>query len=241
MMCLLKVACILLAALTLNAQEDYGARGAGMARRRNNRGPLITVVLAGVCGWTVGSWLSDSSAAKKYQAKKLPLLEYIQQQEQTAQLRETQYKKQYQKLYREYERMERESTERDYEEFKAPDTDGDDMISRVEFNTYVRKYLSSFPELTEKDFPKFEEFDLNHDGVVSFDEWQGFLVQQKADEAAKKKSEATGAKKAGDGSQYDALLQALYEQSNQADSFNSLQKNIASGTRGGGGGAVRRA
>ena len=107
MMCLLKVACILLAALTLNAQEDYGARGAGMARRRNNRGPLITVVLAGVCGWTVGSWLSDSSAAKKYQAKKLPLLEYIQQQEQTAQLRETQYKKQYQKLYREYERMER--------------------------------------------------------------------------------------------------------------------------------------
>ena len=39
------------------------------------------------------------------------------------------------------------------------------MISREEFDTYVRKYLSSFPELSEKDFPKFEEFDLNHDGM----------------------------------------------------------------------------
>ena len=42
------------------------------------------------------------------------------------------------------------------------------MISREEFDTYVRKYLSSFPELSEKDFPKFEEFDLNHDGMYVY-------------------------------------------------------------------------
>ena len=77
--------------------------------------------------------------------------------------------------------MEKETIERDYEEFKAPDTNNDDMISRSEFNTYVRKYLSSFPELSEKDFPKFEEFDL--DGfvvvvvvVVVFDALFAFVV-----------------------------------------------------------------
>jgi Ca2+-binding EF-hand superfamily protein len=62
------------------------------------------------------------------------------------------------------------------------------MISRAEFNTYVRKYLSSFPELSEKDFPKFEEFDLDGDGIVSFEEWQQFLVLQKQIEAKKGKT-----------------------------------------------------
>ena len=48
--------------------------------------------------------------------------------------------------------MEKETVERDYEEFKAPDTNNDDMISRAEFNIYVKKYLSSFPELSSATF-----------------------------------------------------------------------------------------
>jgi Ca2+-binding EF-hand superfamily protein len=97
------------------------------------------------------------------------------------------------------------------------------MITREEFDTYVRKYLSSFPELSEKDFPKFEEFDLNHDGIVSFDEWQEFLAQQKLKEAEKTK---TGGTK---DSTYNDLLDALYEQSYQSDGFSSLQKNSQRG------------
>merc|ERR1711991_1246689 len=87
-------------------------------------------------------------------------------------------------LYKAYEEMEKETVERDYEEFKAPDTNNDDMISRAEFNIYVKKYLSSFPELSERDFPRFEEFDLDGDGIVSFEEWQQFLYLQKQKEAA---------------------------------------------------------
>ena len=84
--------------------------------------------------------------------------------------REQQWQTEYQKLYKAYENLETDTIKRDYEEFKAPDTDGDDQVSREEFAIYVRKYLSSFPELSEKDFPKFDEFDLNGDGIVSFAE-----------------------------------------------------------------------
>lgn len=122
--------------------------------------------------------------------------------------------------------MEKETIDRDYEEFKAPDTNNDDMISRSEFNTYVKKYLSSFPELSERDFPRFEEFDLDGDGIVSFEEWQQFLYIQKQKEAAAAKS---GKQQTG---QYADLLNSMYEQSAQSDSFNTLQKNMGTQQRG---------
>ena len=155
--------------------------------------------------------------------------------------RDKQWQVEYRKLYALYDELEKESIERDYEEFKAPDTNNDDMISRTEFNTYVRKYLSSFPELSEKDFPKFEEFDLDHDGNVSFEEWQQFLYQQKLLEQQKAKA---GTGKSGTTSAYNELLNALYEQSHSSDSFNSLNKQISAGSKGtaaaakGGAGAV---
>jgi hypothetical protein len=52
-----------------------------------------------------------------------------------------------------------EALQRDYDEFKQPDIDGDDKISRAEFNMYVKNYLSNYPGLSEKDYPKFEDFD----------------------------------------------------------------------------------
>lgn len=138
-------------------------------------------------------------------------------------LRDKQWQQEYSKLYKSYEKLERETLERDYEEFKAPDSDNDDMISRSEFNTYVKKYLSSFPELSEKDFPKFDDFDLDGDGMVSFDEWQKFLYQQKQQEAKR----AKGEKSNNNQDLYAELLNALYEQSTQADNFNGLQKNLS--------------
>lgn len=49
-----------------------------------------------------------------------------------------------------------EAIQRDYDEFKQPDIDGDDRISRAEFNMYVKNYLSNYPGLKPEDYPKFE-------------------------------------------------------------------------------------
>ncbi|CAM9871009.1 unnamed protein product [Chrysoparadoxa australica] len=70
-------------------------------------------------------------------------------------------------------------TQLDYEEFKQPDVNNDDMISRAEFNQYIRSYLQAYPHIKASDIPKFEDFDLNHDGVVSFQEWERYLEQQR--------------------------------------------------------------
>lgn len=64
-----------------------------------------------------------------------------------------------------------EEIQRDYEEFQQPDIDGDDRISRAEFNLYVKNYLSNYPGLQEKDYPKFEDFDHDGDGYVGFQEY----------------------------------------------------------------------
>lgn len=185
----------------------------------------MIATISGIFGGLVGGLLQSQRLKKKYSKERKELLQYIQMQDEIARQREKAWQQEYQKVYKAYEELERETVERDYEEFKAPDTDNDDMISRAEFNTYVKKYLSSFPELSEQDFPKFEDFDLDHDGMVSFEEWQRFLMQQKAQEAKKAKNEKSS------GGAYQQLLDALYEQSNQADSFNSLQKNMGSGSR----------
>lgn len=109
----------------------------------------------------------------------------MQLQDEVYQQREKQFQHEIKKLYKIVEELEQDAVKRDYEEFKAPDADNDDMISQAEFNTYVEKYLKSFPELSEQDFPKFEEFDVDENGKVSFEEWQQFLVTQKLNEQSK--------------------------------------------------------
>jgi len=125
-----------------------------MAKKKANSGPLMVGIVGGVVGTMFGGWLQGRKMKKKYDKEKKELIQYIQLQEEIYKQREQQWQAEYQKLYKAYDSLEKETTERDYEEFKAPDTNNDDMISRAEFNTYVRKYLSSFPELSEKDFPK---------------------------------------------------------------------------------------
>ncbi|RYH26485.1 EF-hand domain-containing protein [archaeon] len=164
----------------------------------------------------VGATVQGQRLTRKFKKEKLDLLEQV---ELTLQQRDEKWRKEYMRVYKAYEELEKETVERDYEEFKAPDTNNDDMISRAEFNAYVTKYLSSFPELSEADFPKFDDFDQDEDGLVSFDEWQKFLVQQKLQEAQMKKNDKNN------NSAYQELLSSLYEQSNQADSWDSLTKN----------------
>jgi Ca2+-binding EF-hand superfamily protein len=186
-------------------------------------------VVSGVVGGLIGSWWTSRRMKKSQEKEKKELLRYIQYQEELAKATSAQWQKEYQKLYDAYAEMEKDTIERDYEEFKAPDRDGDDIISREEFNVYVKKYLSSFPELSERDFPRFEEFDMNSDGKVTFDEWQTFLYEQKIKEQAAAKNKVAGSK---EDDAYSNLMNAIYESSSQSDGFSSLQKNVASNQRG---------
>jgi Ca2+-binding EF-hand superfamily protein len=227
----MKIGCLvaLVAAFSQVADsQDYAefARDHGM-QRRNNAGPLLMGAVGGVFGTVAGTWWTTRKLKKKHSKEKKDILHYMQAQDEIYKNRESQWQAEYKKLYKAYEQMEKETLERDYEEFKAPDANGDDMISRAEFNTYVRKYLSSFPELSEKDFPKFEEFDLDGDGIVSFQEWQRFLQQQKLKEAQEGK---VAEKKTGG---YNDLLNQLYEDSATTDSFNSLnqRRGVTGGRR----------
>lgn len=174
-------------------------------------------VFGGIIGWAA----TAHTMKRKLGAEKKELLQYIQLQNEVYREREKQWQQEYQKLFKQYEQLEKETVERDYEEFKAPDTNNDDMISRAEFNVYVKKYLSSFPELSESDFPKFDDFDLDGDGQVSFEEWQEFLQMQKQQEAKKKDAGKSS------NSQYADLINALYDSSSKAEGFNGVQKNLA--------------
>lgn len=108
--------------------------------------------------------------------------------------RENVWEEEYLKLHDRYQLLLKDVEERDYEEFKAPDANQDDLITREEFNNYVTKYLATFPELAEKDFPKFDDFDTDHDGLVSFKEWKSFINKQKLRESqtVAKKNEGSG-------------------------------------------------
>eukprot|EP01031_Cornospumella_fuschlensis_P046084 gene46084-56413_t len=158
--------CVAFFAAAIVAQ-DYAeyARGANLNRRRN-RNPLLAAVVGAVVGGVVGATVQSQRLNRKFKKEKLDLLEQV---ELALQQRDEKWRKEYMKVYKAYEELEKETVERDYEEFKAPDSNNDDMISRSEFNAYVTKYLSSFPELSEADFPKFDDFDQDEDGLVSFD------------------------------------------------------------------------
>lgn len=90
-------------------------------------------------------------------------------------------------------KSELDALQRDYDEFKQPDIDGDDRISRAEFNMYVNNYLKNYPGLAEKDYPKFEDFDHDGDGYVSFQEYaQQMALQVQQAEQEQYYAEQTG-------------------------------------------------
>ena len=119
---------------------------------------------------------------------------------------------------------EMEAMQRDYDEFKQPDVDGDDRISRAEFNMYVKNYLSNYPGLAEKDYPRFEDFDHDRDGFVSFAEYskQMALQAKQADKEQKRAAQNGYGAEAQKARNKANALKGLAGQSNNADSFNDL-------------------
>eukprot|EP00547_Thalassionema_nitzschioides_P009502 CAMPEP_0194229540 /NCGR_PEP_ID=MMETSP0156-20130528/43944_1 /TAXON_ID=33649 /ORGANISM="Thalassionema nitzschioides, Strain L26-B" /LENGTH=252 /DNA_ID=CAMNT_0038962093 /DNA_START=28 /DNA_END=786 /DNA_ORIENTATION=+ len=105
------------------------------------------------------------------------------------------------------DKAEMDQIQRDYEEFKQPDIDGDDRISRAEFNLYVKNYLSNYPGLKEKDYPKFEDFDRDGDGYVGFQEYasQMAIAVEKAERDATAEQEtASSSSSSTVGSKYSS-------------------------------------
>lgn len=136
-------------------------------------GPMKLLVVGGI------SWVLGAKFHSKRTAKKLKVKHQKEQKQLYAQYYNDVYKlsehnqalanqaEELKDLVRSTEaKAELEALQRDYDEFKQPDIDGDDRISRAEFNMYVKNYLSSYPGLSEKDYPKFEEFDHDADGFV---------------------------------------------------------------------------
>lgn len=104
--------------------------------------------------------------------------------------------------------------QRDMDEFSQPDTDGDGLISKAEFNHYVRTYLANLPGLTPADYPKWEDFDHDNNGYMSFQEYQ----QQMAFQVQKAKEKENKNAEKG--------LQGLYKETTKAENFNDLYAQL---------------
>eukprot|EP00636_Phaeomonas_parva_P006657 CAMPEP_0118888280 /NCGR_PEP_ID=MMETSP1163-20130328/25639_1 /TAXON_ID=124430 /ORGANISM="Phaeomonas parva, Strain CCMP2877" /LENGTH=251 /DNA_ID=CAMNT_0006826843 /DNA_START=439 /DNA_END=1196 /DNA_ORIENTATION=+ len=100
---------------------------------------------------------------------------------------------QVQQLSNELYQRQIDDLEQDYSEFKAPDSNGDDQITKPEFMAYMRQYVASQPGLSLSDFPTFEEWDLNSNGKVTFKEWQE--VMEFLEAGGQTASQATGGTK----------------------------------------------
>lgn len=174
-----------------NLYADYAMKQ--QVKAEGKTGPsLMKLIMFGATGWIAGAKVSCNKAMKAFKKKsqkeaKTLYSQYYNDvyklQEQNAEL--AQAIQQLQKILQEAEASrELETMQRDYDEFKQPDVDGDDRISRAEFNMYVKNYLSNYPGLTEKDYPKFDDFDHDHDGFVSFAEYSKQMKIQ-AEKAAR--------------------------------------------------------
>ena len=146
-----------------------GGGGAGLGK----------LIGTGVVSWILGAKFHTGRVAKKLKARHQKEQKHLYSQyyndvyklsEQNQML--AQQAEELKDLVRSTEaKAELEALQRDYDEFKQPDIDGDDRISRAEFNMYVKNYLSNYPGLSEKDYPKFDDFDHDGDGFVSFQEY----------------------------------------------------------------------
>lgn len=112
---------------------------------------------------------------------------------------------------------EQEALKRDYEEFKQPDANGDDVISRAEFTTYIRNYMKAYPHIPPEEYPTFEDFDMNRDGLVTFQEWQEYLYQQ---QLAEQQASQYGNK------QQNSAVHNMYDQTSSAQNFQSLYEQL---------------
>ncbi len=173
-------------------QHKQGGGGTAVASGGGGgMGGLLKSFMVGGAGWYLGGRFHSSRLKLKFKrdhmkSQKTLYSQYYNDvyklQQQNADL--AYVVEQYQEAIKQLQTdVENEQLQRDWDEFKQPDIDGDDSISRAEFNMYVKNYLSNYPGMSEKDYPNFDDFDHNGDGKISFQEYsqQMALVVQKAE------------------------------------------------------------
>jgi len=209
-------------------QDRQGGGGFGIAQ----------MAMASTASYFLGAKIHSSRATKKLKKKhqqdqKTLYTQYyndvykLEEEKAALQMNNDQLQRTLSKTNEDHEM---ENLQREYDEFKQPDLDGDDRISRTEFASYVKNYLANYPGLTEADYPKFEDFDHDGDGYVSFTEY----AQQMAVQAQQAELEQYYAQSEGrSGDKEAAKANALYDMSfsamgadGKADNFNDLYAQL---------------
>eukprot|EP00566_Odontella_aurita_P017142 CAMPEP_0113544398 /NCGR_PEP_ID=MMETSP0015_2-20120614/10687_1 /TAXON_ID=2838 /ORGANISM="Odontella" /LENGTH=268 /DNA_ID=CAMNT_0000444655 /DNA_START=29 /DNA_END=835 /DNA_ORIENTATION=- /assembly_acc=CAM_ASM_000160 len=218
-----------------NLYHDYAMKQEDKATGKAGGGGIGKLVAASAAGWLVGAKVHTKRATKKMKEKHMKEQKnlYTQYYNDVYKLQESNAELAYvveqlqANLQQVEQEREMEAIQRDYDEFKQPDVDGDDRISRAEFNMYVNNYLKNYPGLAEKDYPKFEDFDHDSDGYVGFQEYS----QQMKLQAQQAEADQRRAQQSGSGSQQAAAkqkvhaLKGLAGESKQTDNFNDLYAN----------------
>uniref|UniRef100_A0A7S1YLG9 EF-hand domain-containing protein n=1 Tax=Grammatophora oceanica TaxID=210454 RepID=A0A7S1YLG9_9STRA len=205
-----------------NLYQNYAQHA--QEKQLGGAGPGIgKLALCSALAWVVGGKIHSNRATKnlkkKFQKEQKAL--YSQYYNDIYKMTEEKNQLQYQNqqlqvaLKETEQKAEIEALQRDYDEFKQPDIDGDDRISRAEFNMYVKNYLSNYPGLQEKDYPKFEDFDHDGDGYVSFQEYTQQMALQ-VQQAEMEQMYSGGTNKKAE------ALQGLYGQTQKSKDFNDL-------------------
>lgn len=190
------------------------------------------MALFGGAGWIGGAIFHSRKAQKALRKKQIVEAKtlYAQYyndvyklQEQNAELVNVVQKLQ-ETLRKAEEKRELDTMQRDYDEFKQPDVDGDDRISRAEFSMYIKNYLSNYPGLSEKDYPRFEDFDHDRDGFVSFSEYSKQMKAQakKAEQEAHYAHQSGSAAAAQRAGTKAAAYHGLAGENTRAGSFDDL-------------------
>ena len=103
-----------------------------------DRSTAVTSAVAGVMGCFVGYLWSSRSIRKKAEQdfQKLTSVQDAQYLK-----KELQWQQEYLKLYEMFTELEKELLDRDYEEFKAPDVNNDEKITREEVGIHVYRCI----------------------------------------------------------------------------------------------------
>lgn len=189
----------------------------------NPRGGGLGMAVTGLVAFAAGHMSPFAgNKAKKSQKELERLYQIISSKNVEVQKLKTmvyEYEYRNQELKQALHESEQESLKRDYEEFKQPDANGDDVISRAEFATYIRNYMKAYPHIPPEEYPTFEDFDINRDGLVTFQEWQEYLYQQ---QLAEQQASQHGNKQPAN----NAAVKNMYSNSGNAQNFNSLYEQL---------------
>ncbi|CAJ1955261.1 unnamed protein product [Cylindrotheca closterium] len=166
--------------------HDYAERQENKGVGNTGGAGIGKLIVTGAATWLLGAKYHSGKVAKKLKRKHQGEQKKLYSQYYNDVYKLSEQNKQLQRQVEELTdlvksteaKAELEALQRDYDEFKQPDIDGDDRISRAEFNMYVKDYLSSYPGLSEADYPKFEDFDHDGDGFVSFQEYSQQMALQ---------------------------------------------------------------